>query len=56
MNYTGTLLDGKVFDEGKLWFAIGSGDVIKCWEQAATQLALGQKAKLVCPPDMAYGN
>ena len=29
--------------------------VIKCWEKGVAQLVKGQKAKLNCPPDVAYG-
>ena len=37
-------------------FQIGQDKVIKCWEKGALMLALGQKAKLVCPAELAYGD
>lgn len=56
MKYTGTLLNGKVFDSGDFYFHLGAGEVINCWDEGAAQLVQGQKAKFVCPPDMAYGD
>lgn len=61
MHYTGTLMDGKVFDSsvkrGKTFdFNLGSGQVISCWEKGVKLLTKGQKAKFNCPPAMAYGS
>ncbi len=61
VHYTGAFLDGKVFDSsisrGKpLDFTVGKGEVIKCWDEGITQLRKGQKAKLTCPSDYAYGD
>ena len=36
MKYTGTLLDGTVFDSGTSTFHLGKGEVIKCWELGAS--------------------
>jgi|688.fasta_scaffold720883_1 FKBP-type peptidyl-prolyl cis-trans isomerase len=60
-HYTGTLLDGTVFDSsvtrGKPFnFVLGEGRVIKCWDEGFAQLNKGSKAVLNCPPDMAYGD
>ena len=30
--------------------------MIKCWDEGFLGLAVGAKAKLVCPPDYAYGS
>ncbi|GAA5900098.1 hypothetical protein JCM8208_002013 [Rhodotorula glutinis] len=35
--------------------AIGVGRVIKGWDEGVPQLSLGQKARLICTPDYAYG-
>lgn len=34
---------------------IGVGQVIKGWDEGVPQLSVGQKAKLTCTPDYAYG-
>lgn len=60
VHYTGSLTNGTVFDSSykrgqPLEFVVGRGQVIKGWDEGITQLKKGQKAKLVCPPDYAYG-
>ncbi|KAJ9508474.1 hypothetical protein QJQ45_012012 [Haematococcus lacustris] len=37
-------------------FTLGQGEVIKGWDEGVAQLSLGQRAKLTCSPDYAYGN
>jgi FKBP-type peptidyl-prolyl cis-trans isomerase len=34
---------------------IGVGDVIRGWEEGVAQMSKGERAKLTCPPDYAYG-
>ena len=34
---------------------LGRGEVICGWDEGLTHLSLGEKATLVCAPDMAYG-
>ncbi|KAJ9509906.1 hypothetical protein QJQ45_011494 [Haematococcus lacustris] len=42
---------------GQEWeFTLGQGEVIKGWDEGVAQLSLGQRAKLTCSPDYAYGN
>lgn len=58
VNYRGTLIDGKEFDSsykrGKpLEFKLDN--VIKCWTEGVQKMKPGGKAKLVCPPNLAYG-
>jgi FKBP-type peptidyl-prolyl cis-trans isomerase FkpA len=58
VNYKGTLTDGKVFDAseqhgGPAEFPLGR--VIPCWTQGVQHMKVGEKAKLVCPPELAYG-
>ncbi|TFK18364.1 peptidyl-prolyl cis-trans isomerase [Coprinopsis marcescibilis] len=61
IHYTGTLVDGTVFDSSynrKCPFVteIGVGKVIQGWDEGVPQLSLGQKAILTATPDYAYGN
>ena len=60
VHYTGTFTDGKVFDSSvsrgtPLEFKVGVGQVIRGWDEGLQQLSKGQKAKLICPPEFAYG-
>lgn len=34
---------------------IGKGEVIRGWDDGVAQLSVGQRAKLICSPDYAYG-
>jgi FKBP-type peptidyl-prolyl cis-trans isomerase FkpA len=59
VNYRGTLPDGKEFDSsykrGKpAEFRLDG--VIKCWTEALQLMKPGGKARLVCPPETAYGD
>ncbi|KAK0525685.1 hypothetical protein OC834_004067, partial [Tilletia horrida] len=56
----GTLPDGSVFDSSRdrgspFVTQIGVGRVIKGWDEGVPQLSIGEKAKLTCTPDYAYG-
>ena len=60
VHYEGTLLNGKKFDSSydrkkPLQFTLGIGQVIKCWDLSVARLSLGEKIKVVCPYDLAYG-
>lgn len=58
VNYRGMLPDGKEFDSsyrhGKP-ADLPLDHVIKCWTAGLQMMKVGGKAKLTCPPDMAYG-
>lgn len=59
VHYHGTLVDGTVFDSSvergePAEFALNR--VIKCWTEGVQLMKLGEKAKFVCPPDIAYGD
>ncbi|KAL6253696.1 hypothetical protein P5V15_011806 [Pogonomyrmex californicus] len=61
VHYTGTLNNGKKFDSSRdrgipFKFKIGQGEVIKGWDQGVAQMCVGQRAKLTCSPDFAYGS
>ncbi len=64
MNYTGKLLDGKVFDSNTdpskghvqpFTFNLGAGQVIKGWDEGVQLLKLGSKGTLYIPSALAYG-
>ena len=58
-HYHGTLIDGTVFDS-----SVDRGEpvifpltaVIPCWTEGLQKMAVGGKAKLICPSDIAYGD
>jgi len=59
-HYTGRLPDGSVFDSSvaknrPFQFVIGRGAVIKGWDDGFLKLSVGEKARLTCTPDFAYG-
>ena len=59
VHYTGTLLSGKVFDSSvqrgqPVEFALNQ--VIPCWTEGVSKMREGGKAKLICPPEIAYGS
>ncbi len=59
VHYTGTLIDGTVFDssrERNQAFTTRLTDVIPCWTKALQQMKPGSRAKVVCPADTAYGS
>jgi len=60
VHYVGTLTDGTKFDSSRdrgqpFSFAIGSGQVIKGWDEGIALLKVGDKAILTIPPDLGYG-
>ncbi|EDL01354.1 peptidyl-prolyl cis-trans isomerase FKBP1B isoform 1 [Mus musculus] len=60
VHYTGMLQNGKKFDSSRdrnkpFKFRIGKQEVIKGFEEGTAQMSLGQRAKLTCTPDVAYG-
>lgn len=59
-HYTGKLLDGTKFDSSydrgqPLEFPVGTGRVIKGWEEAFLSMKKGEKRVLIIPPDLGYG-
>jgi FKBP-type peptidyl-prolyl cis-trans isomerase FkpA len=58
VHYTGTLVNGVVFDSSykrgqPTEFPLNG--VIKCWTEGIQLMKAGGKARLVCPPAVAYG-
>ncbi len=59
VNYRGTFVDGNEFDNsyerGKpVEYPLNS--FIPCWKEGVGMMKPGGKARLVCPPETAYGN
>jgi FKBP-type peptidyl-prolyl cis-trans isomerase FkpA len=59
VHYTGTLTDGTVFDSSvqrgqPAEFPLNG--VIPCWTEAVQRMKVGEKARIVCPSDIAYGD
>lgn len=60
VHYTGTLQNGTKFDSsvdrGKPYqFRIGTGAVIKGWDEGLMGMKVGGKRKLIVPPSLGYG-
>ena len=59
VNYKGTLIDGTEFDSS---YKRGQPaefplmGVIPCWTEGLQKMKVGEKAKLVCPSNIAYGD
>jgi FKBP-type peptidyl-prolyl cis-trans isomerase FkpA len=58
VHYRGTLTDGKEFDSSykrgqPAEFPLNG--VIKCWTEGVQMMKPGGKARLTCPPAIAYG-
>jgi FK506-binding protein 2 len=62
VHYRGTLeSDGSEFDASynrgsPLSFAVGTGQVIKGWDQGLLDMCPGEKRKLTIQPEWAYGS
>lgn len=60
VHYTGYFTNGKVFDSsverGEAFeFVLGAGNVIKGWDEGIALLKVGEKARLIIPYDLGYG-
>jgi FKBP-type peptidyl-prolyl cis-trans isomerase FkpA len=58
VNYEGKLVDGTVFDSSykrgqPIDFPLNQ--VIPCWTEGVQKMKVGEKAQLVCPANIAYG-
>ncbi len=55
VKYKGTFTDGTIFDSGIYTFTLGSGKVIKGWDEGIAYMKEGGKAILLIPSALAYG-
>ena len=59
--YTGRMPDGKTFDASSMHgnepitVTIGKTKVIQGWHEGLVGVQLGEKRRLIIPPDLAYG-
>ena len=60
VHYTGYLKDGTIFDSSlkrdqPFSFVLGMGRVIKGWDEGVAMMKVGDKARLIIPADLGYG-
>jgi FKBP-type peptidyl-prolyl cis-trans isomerase FkpA len=60
VHYTGWLTDGTKFDSSvdrndPFSFVLGTGQVIRGWDEGVATMKVGDKVKLTIPPEKAYG-
>jgi FKBP-type peptidyl-prolyl cis-trans isomerase len=61
VHYTGLFTSGKKFDSSldrsePFGFRLGSGAVIKGWDEGFKHLQVGDQALFIIPPSLAYGS
>jgi FKBP-type peptidyl-prolyl cis-trans isomerase FkpA len=58
VHYQGSFPDGRVFDSSRergMPARFPLSGVIPCWTEGVARMRVGGKARLVCPPQIAYG-
>jgi FKBP-type peptidyl-prolyl cis-trans isomerase len=60
VHYTGKLADGTKFDSSydrgdPIKFVLGQHNVIAGWDEGIAGMKVGEKRKLIIPPDLGYG-
>ena len=58
VHYEGALVDGTVFDSSRQRgqpATLPVKGVIPCWTSALQQMRVGARTRIVCPPELAYG-
>ena len=58
VHYVGSLIDGTVFDSSRSRgtpATLPLHGVIACWTTALQAMKVGGRSRIVCPPELAYG-
>lgn len=58
VHYVGSLIDGTVFDSSRSRgkpATLPLRGVIACWTEALQNMKVGGRSRIVCPPELAYG-
>jgi len=55
-NESGKLIDQTYQREKPFTFKVGSGQVVRGWDEVVKQLSVGEKARCTIPADLAYSN
>lgn len=60
VHFTGMFADGKKFassiDRGEpVEMTLGVGDVLKAWDEGLKGMKVGEKRRVIVPPELAYG-
>jgi len=55
VEYTGTFLDGEMFDQGTFIFTLGIRQVISGWDKGIALMKEGGEAILIIPSSLGYG-
>ncbi len=60
VHYTGWLTDGSKFDSSldrnqPIRFPVGTGHVIPGWDEAVGMMRVGDRWRIILPPEIAYG-
>jgi Ca2+-binding EF-hand superfamily protein len=61
LDYAGTLEDGTIFDTSldkkePAFIQIGVGQAIEGWEEGVVGMCVGEKRRLIIPPELGYGD